>query len=269
MNSLLHHYTSIHNLALILKTKKIRFSRLDLVDDMTEVSGMPRAFGTYIFVSCWTKDVEENIALWKMYTGDMRGVRISFPEQLFKNKKIIAGNYNGVVFPDDFHSPFEFNELCTEKYIIMPIFNDKNSFLKDIIYDDKYPDIYKSNTRDENGNFETNLYEFGKYKSEKWSFQKECRFILHCVPFLPLDHDKIMNSRDKQIDLINQSIFENHPNEARYIDVDIEEANYNGIIVSLGPLSTESDKIIVESLLQRYTTNFKLEDSSLKGVIRK
>ena len=29
----------------------------------------------YEFVSCWTKDKEENLALWKMYTNN-KGVRI-------------------------------------------------------------------------------------------------------------------------------------------------------------------------------------------------
>lgn len=53
----LYHYTSIETLALILKHKTIRFSRLDRVDDPDEYSfkedGITPAH--YCYVSCWTK----------------------------------------------------------------------------------------------------------------------------------------------------------------------------------------------------------------------
>lgn len=75
----IYHYTSIETLALILHSKKIRFNRLDRVDDVEEScygSGPTNArLGMYSFVSCWTKDVMENLSLWKMYTG-YKGVRI-------------------------------------------------------------------------------------------------------------------------------------------------------------------------------------------------
>ena len=73
----LFHYTSINKLALILSSKKIRFNRLDFVNDPHE--GKTGDFGSmamYIFISCWTKHEEENLALWNMYTDKMRGVRI-------------------------------------------------------------------------------------------------------------------------------------------------------------------------------------------------
>lgn len=68
----LYHYTSINNLALILKSKSIRFGRLDQVNDPTE--GMADDFyclSPYIFVSCWTGNNQENLALWNMYTPNM------------------------------------------------------------------------------------------------------------------------------------------------------------------------------------------------------
>ena len=47
----LYHYTSIENLALILKSQNIRFTRLDCVDDMEEsVMYDQISFGKYTFV---------------------------------------------------------------------------------------------------------------------------------------------------------------------------------------------------------------------------
>ena len=71
----LYHYTSIETLALILKNGTIKFNRLDTVDDLEEAGytsdGMQ--LGKYMFVSCWTKSSEENIALWSMYADKGRG----------------------------------------------------------------------------------------------------------------------------------------------------------------------------------------------------
>lgn len=66
------HYTSIDSLAMILSTRKLRFTRLDNVDDVTEAqthAGIP--FGKYFFVNCWTQEEEDNLAQWKMYGSDM------------------------------------------------------------------------------------------------------------------------------------------------------------------------------------------------------
>ena len=52
----IHHYTSIENLALILKNKTIRITRLDKVDDSEEagLSCKNIQLSYYTFVSCWT-----------------------------------------------------------------------------------------------------------------------------------------------------------------------------------------------------------------------
>ena len=79
----IHHYTSIENLALILKNKTIRFTRLDKVDDSEEagLSCKNIQLSYYTFVSCWTDSEEESIPLWKMYAGkEMHGIRISLEE---------------------------------------------------------------------------------------------------------------------------------------------------------------------------------------------
>ena len=82
----LYHYTSIETLALILKNGTIKFNRLDTVDDLEDTSdGMQ--LGKYMFVSCWTKSSEENIALWSMYADKGKGIRIELDEDMFREYK--------------------------------------------------------------------------------------------------------------------------------------------------------------------------------------
>ena len=76
----IYHYTSIDTPALILLNKTIRFNRLDQVDDKKESefgSGDSDVkIGMYIFVSCWTKNPEENPSRWK-YIEEKAGKRNS------------------------------------------------------------------------------------------------------------------------------------------------------------------------------------------------
>lgn len=81
----LYHYTSIEGLANILSSKQIRFSRLDLLDDLTEGESLdPVDWRQFYFVSCWTSSEQESIPLWHMYTGNMKGVRLKLPAEMFR-----------------------------------------------------------------------------------------------------------------------------------------------------------------------------------------
>lgn len=81
---LIHHYTNINTLALILKNKTIRFNRLDKLDDISEEESFNvLKISKYFFVSCWTYDHEESIPQWNMYTEKMAGVRITLPQNFF------------------------------------------------------------------------------------------------------------------------------------------------------------------------------------------
>jgi hypothetical protein len=74
------HYTSIKGLSLILNSQKIRFTRIDLLDDIKETHGIPNNLKTLFYVSCWTEESDENLSLWSLYTS-MNGVRIEFKLQ--------------------------------------------------------------------------------------------------------------------------------------------------------------------------------------------
>src|SRR3546814_13100994 len=82
---MIHHYTSVAALEAILRSGRLRFTRLDLFDDVIEaqtIAGID--FGAKFFASCWGKQDVEDIVQWSLYGNSMRGVRISLPDEHFE-----------------------------------------------------------------------------------------------------------------------------------------------------------------------------------------
>jgi hypothetical protein len=281
---MIHHYTSIHNLALILKSKKIRFTRMDLVDDLTENEGLPSALEKVAYISCWTDDSVENIALWNMYTPDMRGVKITLPEHPFKKYVHLRGDYPGVAkLAFDIHAPFTLEEMYTERYIMVYPFDTKNYgeevswFYKRVVYRDDYSEVYKkilSYNEETKVAVLDGISEIGRFKSTQWAFQRESRYTIYCHTYLPLDHPTINGDRDKQFKSIYLKLSDpDNPivkdfYDLEWIDAPLDEDYLNNIEVTLGPNCSVADRIIVEALLKEYVANGTIRLSPLTGRIR-
>lgn len=259
---MIYHYTTIQSLALILDSKKIRFTRIDCLDDIKEIDGLPEAFKTAAFVSCWTEDEKENISLWSLYT-QMKGVRISLPREMFNKYLIKAGDYGNWGYASDTVTPLPLEKIRTDDYVICNPFWLDDGFYKKITYSDSFVEkrkqLYEENlNRDINLKAVQNLF---IHKDSIWEFQKESRFYLIANPLPPL---KFFKDRETQM-LSISTLMEN---TLTFIDVDLNETVLENIIVRLSPTCTESDKIIVDSLLKRHTSNGILEYSNLKDTIR-
>ncbi|HCQ9880185.1 TPA: DUF2971 domain-containing protein [Acinetobacter baumannii] len=273
---MIHHYTSINTLALILETKKIRFTRLDCFDDMLEAKSIQGIdFGNRLFASCWTK-AEESIPQWYMYGTQLSGVRLSFPpDDLFTWHELKGGRKvekNGreiglnIIEPLD--APYSLEDIYGYGYSLVPEINMRKNFLRDIEYVDNLEEtleeLKKKITGDnEIKNIEGNFSDFGFHKSSVWSFQNECRFILNVVKFLPdlkVSDDEFINFYERRGHL--------EPLEIRNIDLPYNPNVLDSLLVTLGPSATKADEIIVRSLLEKYAPHSRLEFSSLSGKIR-
>jgi len=262
---MIYHYTSIQSLALILENKRIRFTRIDCLDDIKEIEGLPNSFKTLAFVSCWTEDEKENISLWSMYTK-MKGVRISLPQNMFKKHYIKSGDYGNWGYGLDIVSPLSLEEIRTDNYLISNPFWLEDGFYKKIIYSDSYIEKRKElYTENSNGDvFYKKKQNLFIHKDSIWEFQKESRFYLIAYPLPPLN---IFKDRETQMLNINHFLTPKE-NCMTFIDVEINETTLDNVIVRLSPTSTNADKIIVESLLKRYTLKGVVEFSKPKDTIR-
>lgn len=252
----LYHYTSITTLALLLKSKKIRFNSLDKVDDLEEALTKDLGnFGKYFFVSCWTDDNEESIPFWHMYTGNMKGVRIKLPSFPFEEYVIPKGLYS----QNDMPTYFNPDNYFKSEYLIGHPFID---ILKKVEYTNDtsllYPKIY---TKTENyEEFKTN--NVGKYKRTHWSFQSEWRYMFIIYPG---SFEEFKNNDDQFVEKIKSGI--DLPITDYYLNIDSEA--FKDMEITLGPNTSEGEKIIVESLISQYNPSARIFNSSLSGKIRK
>jgi len=276
MPDILYHYTSIESLSYILSNRNIKFNRLDKVDDTQDgVSKDIRSIGKFYFISSWTELSEESLPFWNMYTPDMHGVRIAlkkFPFNYYVNrrKRILKvkhetttkGRKIGHLMPfkiDPFNSNFNKdagkmnlffspneNFLSSIKYL-------SSSELKDICYFPVGASIGIAPNK------------IGSVKLNIWSFQNEWRYKIMFLPkaIFKIENDNINDLIPNWIDKIEE---ENIVTQELYLDID-EEA-FRNMTIRLGPKTSESDKILVESLVYKYGRSINIEESSLKGLIR-
>lgn len=277
----LHHYTTIDTLALILKNRSIRFNRLDHVDDMGESHKYGEyTLSRYLFATCWTDSDEESIPLWHMYSKGMTGVRLSLPIDPFDYQPLKPHPLLGFTVTGKLLSFFPIEEIFTNEYMInMAYILNKKSFIKKVEYidDDRLIEIRRKAVElkvDKNGKRWTSIAgptELAGYKSKKWEFQAEVRYVIMVLPFPPVQPSKDLGANwvENFSPYLMKSIQDGAGPNKDFIDVKISQNAIDNIKVTLAPLATESDKIIVNALLQQYTKNGSVSNSSLTQVIRK
>lgn len=250
----IYHYTSIQTLALILRYKKIRFNRLDRVDDMEESiygSGPSHTkLGMYTFVSCWTKNSKENLALWNMYTR-YKGVRVGLDEMPFPTYRV----------NEKFTSLLP-NVMNLGSDYFMTSFNNEAK-LYDVEYVDNPQDEINQLIRNTgNGSIVVDTPRIGIFKRKEWAMQEESRFKLNVQPAdvygaakeaLNNPSAPICDFLCNMFDTIGASLITSRPIETTYIDLDLDINKLANMEIMMGPLTSEADEIIVKSLLAPYS----------------
>ncbi|MGL5712533.1 MAG: DUF2971 domain-containing protein [Paraclostridium sp.] len=251
----LYHYTNIESLALILKYKTIRFSRLDLVDDLEEVETADMgSAGRFYFVSCWTEDENESIPFWYMYTKDMKGVRIKLPSNPF-----VEYDVEGEYVSQSFKSNFTYKEILRPDGIINSAWGD---LLIPVTYTDNENLIKPTITFKDSGGNGFKLDKIGKYKRSNWSFQKEWRYMIFISP---LTLEEMQMKRD---DLVFERFKNGYNLDIDHYLLNIDNSKFEQMEIMLGPNTSDGEKIMVEALVNKYNPKAKIYDSKLKNKIK-
>lgn len=244
MHMQIFHYTSIQTLALILASKKIRFTPLSRLECTQEDSGLPEYVTRGIYVSCWTTEKNESLAQWRLYTGTS-GVRIELPKKLYNDYDIQstpAASDEEKGFRVKY--PFSTEQLSTRDYhIAVNVFYENGFFIK-MTYDENFRKSKRDGVLKEGEYLKIiNPETLAAYKNPIWKFQDEGRFYLTIIPRK-----------------------EEYP---AYVDMDLNEEVLNNINVRLHPNCDPADRLIVEALLDKYTLNGRTEDSEMKKGLSK
>lgn len=269
---IIHHYTNLDALALILKNKTIRFNRLDNVDDLEEgkAESLGVKFCKYIFVSCWTKSEDENIPLWKMYGGDTGGIRISMDHQMFQEYLIKDLEFNGMSTQRCFISKIPTSDMMNPSFFFIPIHQyDNDMFFRDIEYvDDVHlytkDKIKLSNVQGNRADMQMEMKPFGYYKHKRWAFQKESRFVLYALPCNPF----LEGANPEVSSIVMNALLQNKVLPFTHYDLRLKDESIDNMTITLSPSITDSQRIIVNALRDKYAPNATIEESSLGSLVR-
>jgi hypothetical protein len=271
-NMRIYHYTNIESLAMILKNKTIRFSRLDKVDDIEEgdAESLGVRFCKYVFVSCWTDKPEESIPLWKMYGGDYGGIRISLEQEMFQEYLVSNPDFGGQKWQGSIRTKIPLENMSHPDFWILPIQEYNNDlFYRHIIY---VPDVFQytkdaiqiTNIKDGRGDVKMEMKPFGYYKNKRWEFQDEVRFVLYILPCNPM-----LEATNPEVgSIVMQSLLANKLLPFTYYDMQLKDEVLNTIEITLSPSASEAEKLIVRALVDKYAPNAQINDSTLGKVVR-
>lgn len=185
----LYHYTSIETLKKIIETKKIRFTRLDRLNDPYE--GIVELEGDFsidqarkcVYCSCWTDKSQESVNLWAIYTQlSMKGVRIKMKPTMFSNELFLHE------FNDGFIPVSVINPIKDFRYLAVDYPTEINTVIGPfkVGYVETVCDTYKSailtipGTESADGVPSHNIFtkELGLKKVNHWEYENEWRYKL-------------------------------------------------------------------------------------------
>ena len=269
----LYHYTSIESLALILKNRTIRLNPLDKMDDLQEQKTADvENLGKFVFVSSWTDDAKESIPMWKMYTDLTSGVRIKLRKNPFLwhgTKGADLEHVLGIPARDErsrsnhVNTFLDLSDLFNNGYFSPQAWNGE--ILTQVTYTN---DIEKLEPKvayvdDEAIHLKTGV--LGKYKNLHWDFQHEWRYIMY---FISLNLKVGIEDSQKLLAITAKKMLEGKESPPfRFYDLTLDPCWFAEMEVTCSPQMTAGNRIILETLVEKYNPTATIKESELLNLI--
>lgn len=270
-DNFLYHYTTIEKLALILKNKTIRLTPLDKLDDVQEAKTKDfKNLGRYIFVSSWTEDETESIPMWNLYSDLSCGVRIGLRKNPFKWHTTKGSDLVRTDLKAADEATLK-NEIKTFLDLAPLILNDifspqamNGDILKKVEYTEDLEKLIPQIIEQEEKGVSLGFGKLGNVKNQYWEFQKEWRYVLQFfrVPISDLQNvqEKLVNEFNKIIEGKDERIFD-------YYDLEIDDGAFNEMIITPSPKITPGNKVLLESIIEKYNPKAKIIESQLTNLL--
>lgn len=250
----LYHYTSIDALAMILSTRKLRFTRLDLVNDPEEAAANDLPISReLVFATCWTDVEEESLPMWKMYTPSHRGIRISLPwDFLEHDTRSKTGDIQNYMFG-------------LKEYLIVGRENGNTMHTRiangpyKIIYAKQHEDHRTSCITTTNENRFFSLKDLGTIKKSHWEFEQEWRYKIYATA-----SEALSSIDDEYCDLVEQMYHHNNHVTTEHLFVPLSETALQGMQITIGPSANPAIEVIVSSLLKSCNIDAAICRSEIK-----
>lgn len=274
----LYHYTTVDSLALILKNKNIQFRPLTMMDDLQEEKiDDEYKLARFVFVSSWTEEEKESIPMWKMYSDWENGVRIKLPTYPFQEYELtkevfeeITGHTSSDFGNKALHFIRPFSEIYHGEYRL------RSEKLDQLLYKVKYtkndrelfPKIRNTEHVDESAeDVYLKFSVIGQYKHEAWEFQKEWRYKFTCLP-TNFQND-LENTLRENNELLENKIFNNKYHlPINQFFLSICDKAFSQMEITCSPKLTESNRLFIDLLKEKYNPTLTVRESALKDSIR-
>ena len=269
----LYHYTSIENLALILKNRTIRLNTLDKMDDLQEQKTRDvQNFGKFFFVSSWTSLESESIPMWKMYTCPSSGVRIKLAKNPFKWQYTKGSEFEKI-------PGYKAVDQESREYVRGTFVNWADMMLQgvfspqavsgELLHKVEYtadrnllePQIITQTDERTHLSWDT----VGKYKNLHWKFQEEWRYLMVFVPMDFLCSPANMAKAFHQTVLRMKNGTEVLP--FSYYDLPIDETPFCQMEITPSPQMTAGFRLLLDDLVEKYNPTATIKESELLGLI--
>lgn len=269
----LYHYTSVDSLALILKNKTIRLNPLDKMDDLQEQKTADvENLGKFVFVSSWTDDPTESIPMWKLYTNSTAGVRIKLRENPFAwhgtLAKDVAAKTGMQLTPDSdpegkLPTFLDLSEMMAKGYMSAQAYNGK--ILEKVQYTDDLSKLEPTVVKIDDGKVHLNIGSLGRYKNKHWEFQNEWRYIM---TFMSMNFKVGVEMMSQMFSMsVTKMTQGKEPPPFRYYDLDIDPKCFEEMEITCSPQMTYGNRVILETLVEKYNPSAKIVESELLGKI--
>lgn len=269
----LYHYTSVDSLALILKNKTIRLNPLDKMDDLQEQKTADvENLGKFVFVSSWTDDPTESIPMWKLYTNSTAGVRIKLRENPFAwhgtLAKDVAAKTGMQLTPDSdpegkLPTFLDLSEMMAKGYMSAQAYNGK--ILEKVQYTDDLSKLEPTVVKIDDGKVHLNIGNLGRYKNKHWEFQNEWRYIM---TFMSMNFKVGVEMMSQMFSMsVTKMTQGKEPPPFRYYDLDIDPKCFEEMEITCSPQMTYGNRVILETLVEKYNPSAKIVESKLLGKI--
>lgn len=266
----LYHYTTLESLAMILKSKKIKFNPLAEMDDPQEqLIKDAKNLGKYVFISSWVDESRESIAMWKLYSDFESGVRIKLKtnpfrvylisaDQISKRNPSLAINTDGII------SVVPIDELVNQNYFLTNC--AYNTIVEKVRYKDDINALIPTVLNRGEKNIEILFKKVGKYKNTYWDFQNEVRYILR---FLPVNLNNLHYDSGEGDKVLQKIISEEIEFELKNYFLEIADNVWYDMEVTLSPMITPGNRECVYALKERYNEKMTIKESELSHLIRR
>lgn len=270
---MLYHYTSIDNLALILKNRTIRLNSLTNMDDKQEAKTKEgQLFGKSVFISSWTDDESESIPMWKMYTSPSAGVRIGLPPLPFvrhktNNRALLYAFAPPVPNKDELcrtgDAFLDIEPLCNQNIYSFEAYT--SSLLQQVEYVSDISTLEPQIVEETEHGYRYWFNRIGFHKNKHWEFQHEWRYRMCFIP-QHYDLEKLEPAKVKA-SIAQRFSQGDYTMPFTHFDLDIAPEHFEKMVITPSPQMSPGNRVLLETLVEKYNPTAHIQTSELQDLL--